>query len=70
VASRIYSSMRWGLLLILLGAGGCTRPNDEYHPPFLELRGYNSPEQEDQPDAGPIPAQAVDTNEDPSKPVD
>ena len=62
--------MRWGLLLIVLGAGGCTRPNDEYHPPFLELRGYDSPGQADEPDGGPISAQPVDTTDDPSKPVD
>jgi hypothetical protein len=63
--------MRWGLVaLILLGAVACTRPNDEYHPPFLELRGYQTPETPDGPDAGPIPVQPVDPTEDPGKPVD
>ena len=63
--------MRWGLLsLILLGGAGCTRPNDEFHPPFLELRGYESPETADEPDAGPIPVQTVQGSQDPGKPVD
>ncbi len=63
--------MRWGLLsLVLLGPVGCTRPNDEYHPPFLELRGFQSPETADEPDGGPIPVQPAQAADDPGKPVD
>ncbi len=58
-------------LALLLGAAGCTRPNDEFESPFLSHRGVSAPGQppEDDPDGG-LPVYPVDTPDNPGKPVD
>jgi hypothetical protein len=67
--------MRWVLALsMLLSLGGCTRPNDEYDTPFLQLRSGNKSFDKpmDAPDGGAdeIEVVPVDDPGQPGRPVD
>jgi hypothetical protein len=63
--------MRWGLLSLILLAGGCGTPVDDSPPPFLLLRHHHADTKDDDaPDGGAIPAQTIGDKGDPGQPID